>query len=171
MPELESTGATELQSYRQLAEMANAVIGMNVAGITHEESLMRPQPAGNCLNWVIGHLLWAYNNLLPGLGQEPVLPPGSLDRYKRGQPPLERDGDAIEFGTLLGAWTEAAARVDMGLAALAPEALDAPGVTTGSDARDETYRVSLNTLMFHQAYHAGQTGVLRRLVGRAGAIT
>jgi uncharacterized damage-inducible protein DinB len=35
---------------------------------------------------------------------------------------------------------------------------------------DETVRSLITTVMFHQAYHAGQTAVLRRIAGREGAI-
>lgn len=170
MPEAASTLEAELQGYRQLAGMVNAVVGMNVAGVTHEESLRRPTPGGNCLNWVIGHLLWVYNGFLPLLDQAPVFPDGALERYRRGGPPLDHASDAVEFGALMTAWNEAAARVDAGLAALSPERLDGPGVRTGADSVDESFRASVTTVMFHQAYHAGQTGVLRRLIGREGAI-
>jgi uncharacterized damage-inducible protein DinB len=170
MPGATSTLETELQGYRQLAGMANAVIGMNVAGVTHEESLRRPTPGGNCLNWVVGHLVWVYNGFLPLLEQAPVLADGALERYRRGGPPLDDGTDAMDFGTLMTAWSEAAARVDAGLAALSPEKLDGPGVRTGADSVDESFRASVATVLFHQAYHAGQTGVLRRLVGREGAI-
>lgn len=170
MAEAASTLETELQGYRQLAGMASAVVGMNVAGVTHEDSLRRPAPGGNCLNWVIGHLVWVYNGFLPLLDQPPVLPEGALERYRRGAPPLDGGRDAIEFGALMAAWNEASARVDAGLARLSPERLDGAGVRTGADSVDESFRASVTTVMFHQAYHAGQTGVLRRLIGREGAI-
>src|SRR3712207_7606070 len=40
--------------------------------------------AGNCLNFVAGHPLWAYNSLLPLLGQEHVVDESALAGYARG---------------------------------------------------------------------------------------
>lgn len=35
----------------------------NTAGLSHEDSLVQPQPAGNCLNWVLGHILAHRNDV------------------------------------------------------------------------------------------------------------
>ena len=37
--------------------------------------------------------------------------------------------------------------------------------------RDETLETLIAGLSFHESYHAGQTGILRRLLGYPGAIT
>ena len=29
----------------------------NLKGVDHEESLLSPDPAGNCMNWILGHIL------------------------------------------------------------------------------------------------------------------
>ena len=71
---------------------------------------------------------------------------------------------------LLERWAEAATRMDAGLAALTDATLDQPGLQTVGATVDESFRVSLTSLLFHQAYHAGQTGIIRRLIGKDGAI-
>jgi uncharacterized damage-inducible protein DinB len=68
------------------------------------------------------------------------------------------------------AWDECSRRVDAGLAALGPEALSARAPFSPSDDPNETVGSLLSTVCWHQAYHAGQTGLLRRAAGRAGAI-
>jgi hypothetical protein len=73
--------------------------------------------------------------------------------------------DARRFEELMTAWDETVKRIDAGLAGLTPEALDRPASEPGDKVRD-----TVSTLMFHQGYHAGQTAVLRRLAGKAGAI-
>jgi len=47
--------------------------------------------------------------------------------------------------------------------------LDRP-VKSPTGNPNETVRTLLTTIMFHQAYHAGQTAVLRRIAGKEGAI-
>lgn len=146
------------------------MVRANLAGLTHDESLIQPRPGGNCLNWVVGHLLSVYNSTLPLLGQQPVLEKSALARYERGSAPLEGPGEAREFGELVAAWDTATERIDTGLAGLTNDVLDRPAPFSPSKDPNETVRSLLTTVLFHQAYHAGQTAVLRRLVGKEGAI-
>jgi uncharacterized damage-inducible protein DinB len=159
----------EVEVFRHQAGMIRQVLRLNVEGVSQEESLIQPQPAGNCLNFVVGHVVWTYSQLLPLLGQEMEFPEG-VKRYARGAPPVTGASEATELGELLAAWDQASQCVDDGLAALKPEKLDdpAPGSPTGNP--NETVRSLLTTVFFHQAYHVGQTGVLRRVAGKPGAI-
>lgn len=161
--------AAEVEVLRLFTRNSNAVVQANVHGITHAESLMQPQPGGNCLNFILGHLVCIYNNALPLVGQEPVLPPEETSRYDRGSDPVAAD-EAIDFGRLLEAWSEATSRFDAGLANLTPDFLDQKAPFSPSDDPNETNRSVLATIAFHQAYHAGQTALSRRLVGKPGAI-
>jgi len=170
MTEAVAGSVSEIDGFRQLAGMTYQVVRMNVEGVTHEESLSQPLPGGNCLNWVVGHLLNIYESALPLLGQETVMEAGALDRYRRGGPPLRDPAEATDLADLMAAWKEASGRIDAGLVGLAPEALDRPAPFSPSDDPDETVRSLLNTIFFHQAYHAGQTGLLRRMAGKEGAI-
>lgn len=165
-----TTAAAEIELWRLQARMARDVVNANTHGLTHEESLVEPRPAGNRLNWVLGHLLSVYDGFLPLLKQEPVIGAATLQRFARGGPPLQDPADALDFGKLQRAWNQASERVDAGLANLDPEILDRPVANSPSGNPDETVRSLITTVMFHQAYHAGQTAVLRRIAGREGAI-
>lgn len=160
----------EAEVLRQQARAVHAVIGMQTDGVTHEESLIQPQPAGNSLNWVIGHLVAVYNSALPILGQEPVTTKEHLADYQRGTPAWENGAKALPLSELLGLWNTAHERFDAGLGTLQSESLDqsAPYSPTGNP--NETTRSLLTTIVFHQAYHTGQTALLRRIVGKPGAI-
>ena len=160
---------SEIDLWRQQTRMTGYVVGANVAGLTHEDSLVQPRPGGNCLNWILGHLLTVYNGTLPLLSQEPVMGEGDLTHYARGAPPIRDRAEALEFEQLLTAWSQAVERIDAGLAGLSPDVLDGP-VKSPTGNPNETVRSLLTTVMFHQAYHAGQTAVLRRIAGKEGAI-
>jgi hypothetical protein len=161
---------SELQSFRHQARLVNQVLRLNVDGVTHAESVLQPQPAGNCLNWIVGHLVWVYAGALRLLDQEPVLDQASLSRYARGAPPLRSPAEARDFGELMAVWDEEAKRVDAGLVAFPADALGLPAPHSPSGDPNETVRSLLSTILFHQAYHAGQAAVLRRIVGKPGAI-
>lgn len=169
MPRTETATAAEIELWRLQARMARDVVNANTHGLTHEDSLVEPRPGGNRLNWVLGHLLSVYDGFLPLLKQEPVIG-AALQRFARGAPPLRDPDEAIDFGKLLAAWNQASERVDAGLASLDPEILERPVPNSPSGNPDETVRSLITTVMFHQAYHAGQTAVLRRIAGREGAI-
>ena len=157
----------EVELFRFQTGITNKVLHANVAGLTQEESLIQPHPGGNCLNWVVGHLVCIYNHILPMLGQEPA--GGDLSRYDRGSAPIQNAAEARDLSELMAAWDQAVQRFDTGLAGLTPEMLDQPSEGPDPD-RTETVRSLLNTICFHQSYHVGQTGVLRRLTGKEGAI-
>lgn len=160
----------EIEVLRHQARLTHQVVRLNADGLTQEESLVQPQPGGNCLNWIVGHLVAIYDRALPLLGQEPVMAAGAMERYERGSPPLRDPADALPLAELLAAWDEASRRADAGLAGLTTEAMDRPAPFSPGGDPDETMRSLVSTVVFHQAYHAGQTGVLRRIAGREGAI-
>lgn len=162
---------SEIQVFQQQAHMAHRVVQMNTDGITHEESLVQPQPDGNCLNFVVGHVVNVYDQALGIVGQEPVLGEEATARYKRGSPPLRNPSEALPLDDLLAAWNTQSERLQAGLASLTPEALERP--MPGPDNKGElteTLRSLLAIILFHQTYHAGQMGVLRRIIGKPGAI-
>jgi uncharacterized damage-inducible protein DinB len=154
---------------RQQAQATRRVVQRNVDGLTQEDSLVQPAPGGNCLNWVVGHLVDVYNQVLPLLGQKPVGEEGAFKRYARGTPPLENPAEALDFQDLLAAWDDASDRIDAGLASVTSEMLE-KSVQGPTNNPNETVRTLLPTILFHQAYHAGQTGLLRRIAGKPGAI-
>jgi hypothetical protein len=161
---------SEIELFRHSARTVHKVVQLNVDGLTQSDSLIQPSPAGNCLNWVAGHLLCVYENVLPLLGQKPVMDAGTLKHYDRGSAPIKRAADAMELSQIMTAWDEASERIDTGLAGLTSEALEAPAPFSPGGDPNETVRSLLTTILFHQAYHAGQIGMLRRMAGKNGAI-
>jgi hypothetical protein len=76
----------------------------------------------------------------------------------------------VPLQELLAAFDKASERVDAGLAGLATKKLDEPAPYSPTNDPKETVRSLLASISFHQAYHAGPTGLLRRVVGKPGAI-
>lgn len=160
----------EISPLAQLARTSHRVVHLQVEGVSHADSLICPQPAGNCLNWVLGHLLAIDGKQLEVLGQQAVMPAGTLARYDRGTTPLVSADQALDFTSLVEAWDETAKRIQIGLAAFPASRLCDPAPMSPSNNPAETMLSLLTTIGFHQAYHAGQCGLLRRLVGKPGAI-
>src|SRR5471032_3158967 len=67
----------------QLA-ITQRTIKRNLEEVSHEESLLRPQPGGNSANWVLGHILASRSGLLKNLGEQPLLDDAAVQQYRRG---------------------------------------------------------------------------------------
>jgi len=57
---------------KRLFELNHYAIGVNARDLSHEESLMGPGPAGNCANWVLGHIVANRGAILSLVGEQPV---------------------------------------------------------------------------------------------------
>jgi uncharacterized damage-inducible protein DinB len=161
---------SEVDLFRHSAGIIQKIVHLNVEGLTQAESLIQPQPAGNCLNWVLGHLVCVHGHAVRLVGEKPVMPEDVIKRYERGTPPIRDAAEARDLSELLAAWDKASEQLDAGLANLTSETLDAPAPFSPSGNPNETVRSLLNTIFFHQAYHAGQTGMLRRIAGKHGVM-
>lgn len=162
--------SNEIEMLRHQARAIQRVVRLNLEGISHEESLIQPQPAGNCLNWVVGHLVSAYQSVFPLLGQKPGIGEERLKPYARHSSPLKDRAEALPLQELLVAFDQASERFDEGLASLDSKELGELAPHSPTNDPKETVRSLLASISFHQAYHAGQTGLLRRIAGKPGAI-
>jgi len=165
-----SAMAGEVRVLREQVKAIHGAVRRNTEGLTQEDSMVRPDSGGNCLNWVVGHLATTWDVILPLAGQEPVMGEEALRRYHRGSSELHDPGEALPLETLLSACDEAVKRMDEGLAKMTAEKLDQPAPFSPRKNPDETVGSLLTVVIFHQAYHAGQTGLLRRIAGKEGKI-
>jgi len=165
-----TSAQAEIDTLRMNVQALNSVVRRNLQDITNEESLEQPRPAGNCINWVLGHLVCVYNEVLPLVGQKPVVGKDALQRYTRGSAPVVNAQEATSFPELVVQFDRSAEAFETGIASLAPEALDHPAPVSPRNNPNETVRSLLGLIVFHQGYHAGQLGILRRMVGKKGAI-
>jgi hypothetical protein len=133
-------------------------------GLTHADSLIQPHGGGNCLNWVVGHIAATRNTVLELVQEKPILAESVAVRYGQGSSPITTAEDAHPFEQLIDAFRSAQEPLVSALGRLSAAQLAAPsrlGRTVGE---------LLAILQFHEAYHIGQAGLLRRILGRPGAI-
>ena len=151
-----------------LFDLNRVVLHANAAGLTHNESLRAPEPAGNCLNWVLGHIVATRHAILKLVRQEGWWPAETVDLYKRGSVRLSADSPVRRWESLLEDFDRSQALLSDALDRMTPEDLSAPGGKAPTGDVDLAGRLAF--LQFHEAYHIGQIGVLRRLAGKDGAI-
>jgi len=157
------TGASMLA--HQL-RVLHVVAARNVEGMSQVDSLAQPTGGGNCANWILGHLVNVHNELARVLGIAPVWESPELERA--GPEPITSAEGAIPWNTLVDRFAASEDRFAEALDALTDEQL---AEVIPSDAFGDTPRgILLATVLFHQAYHAGQLATARRAAGREGAI-
>lgn len=142
------------------------VTGVNVAGMTKEQSLAQPAPGGNCANWILGHLTDVQNAAMGLVGENPVWDSEELKRASYD--PITGPGRAIDWETMRSQFLGSRERCIAAVQNLADDRLDdmVPHPFGGQTSRAEL----LALLAQHQMYHAGQLGIVRRIAGLEGAV-
>jgi hypothetical protein len=102
------------------------------------------------MNWVAGHLVNSRDDLLEDVGMTRILKPEYAEYYGRGKK-LTGPEVAIDIDTIKSDYERLTSEINKIL-------------EEGDDEKDQ--RVAF--FMFHESYHAGQLGVLRKLLGKEG---
>jgi hypothetical protein len=146
-----------------LFSLNHYAVTANVAGVSHEESLRAPEAGGNCMNWVLGHIVASRNGVLAALGEKSVWSAAQVEEYKRGSSGLRDRGRARPFEAILADFEKAQKAIEAGLARISEADLSAA-------MAQKDIPKNPAALQFHEAYHAGQLGILRRFLGKPGGI-
>jgi hypothetical protein len=139
------------------------IIHMQTDGLAHADSLMQPPFRGNCLNWVLGHLLLNRNRALLVLGAAPAVAEAEVACYRTESEPVSCDGDGVwTLEALLDGLDRNQDRLAEALRGATPDDLAKELVIR---ERHTTVGQALFDLYFHDTYHTGQTELLRQLAG------
>jgi hypothetical protein len=152
--------------------ISQQIILGNLVDITHQESLVQPKPAGNCLNWIAGHILASRSSILETLGAQPYLSEAEEKPYRRGAAPLEPGGECVDFDKLRAGLMESGGTIVNTLKLLTDDYIEAKidPREVPIPTEEPTRNGLLTFLLYHEAYHVGQLGLGRRLLGKKGAI-
>jgi uncharacterized damage-inducible protein DinB len=145
----------------QVTERNYQVIKMQTEGLTNEDSLIQPPFRGNCLNWVLGHIIYHRGRLLQVLGDTSDWPGEQIQRYGRESESISGPAeDILSLTQLLSLLDQAQERIAAKLQNVSEEELDA--IIVNEDTRGE---ISAR-LLWHETYHTGQLELLRQLAGK-----
>jgi len=155
-----------LETFRTQLQFTESVLRKNAGDISHEESLRSFQPAGNGLNWVLGHLVAIRSGMLKALGGEAVWSADEVAPYDRHAAAYGKSSKPKPLAEIWNAFALTQERL-MELAARLTPAQLSEALPAGGPFK--TRGELLAVLGFHDAYHGGQTGVIRRLLGKPPA--
>ena len=138
-------------------------IKSNLEGFTEQDAMYQPAPGGNCANWILGHIVATRSQILEYLGEPPLWTEEEIKPFLRGSDPTANTQITIPLSRMLSDLEASQEKLAAVLNRMTPEQFQAP-------INDQTMYDKLAFLQFHEGYHAGQLGMLRRLVGKSGAI-
>jgi hypothetical protein len=140
-------------------ERNRRIVHQMADGLDHGQSLLQP-PAGNCFNWVLGHIIVHRYKVINACGGVTVLGEDTTARYQNESEPITADGDdVVAFSTLLDLLDESQDHLG--------EAVAAANLTEMQSVGDREVPVwkRVHFWYFHDTYHVGQTELLRGLAG------
>ncbi len=157
-----------VRNLQRIFEMENEIIHEQVNGLTQADSLLQPQPGGNCLNWVLGHLLTNQVEIIRALGGTPPFNPAQVARYDRNSEPIRGEEEGVlPLITLVSMHDQTHETLNHLLDATKDEDFEKE-ILAGEQKTTLGWRVFF--LHFHFTYHLGQLEYLRQLAGKLDKI-
>jgi hypothetical protein len=140
------------------------ILKQQTEGLTTKDSLLQPQPGGNCLNWVMGHLVVNLVEILGVLEGELLEDLPDLTRYRIGSEPIRgEEAGVLALNDLVDIYerltTKIVARLSQMDEAEFEEEID---FWQGKSRRGYVAFF----YFFHNTYHLGQLEFLRNLAGK-----
>jgi uncharacterized damage-inducible protein DinB len=154
-----------LQDVALIFKLNNGVVRTALDALPDEDFWRRPEGGGNPIGWMLGHIAGARFNLLNRLGDPAKTGWGNI--FARGMPLAEAQTYPSR-AALQEAWTGTHGRMRDAFASVTPQTLAEKLGRNIGPLTDPTVGETITFLAFHEAYHAGQMGYLRRLLGHAG---
>lgn len=147
----------------EILKFNNNVIHMQLKDITHAESLLQLPFRGNCMNWVIGHILGIRHECLTYMGLPGVLTEAEVNTYQYGSEPITSAEQASDLDSMVKRLDETLLTLVNHLEKITKEELFIE-VQHWLGARP--LAEALSYAQWHEAYHTGQLEQLRQLAGK-----
>jgi len=157
---------TSSEQLIHLFERTHWVIVKQTDGLTHADSLMQLPFRGNCLNWVLGHLMVYRDKVLELLGEASILSESETRLYKRGSTPITDSDSSVKLEKLLKGLEQSQERISAGLKIVTSDTMD----ERVDEGKEQTVRERIEFLQWHETYHVGQLEILRQLAGKNDSI-
>lgn len=140
------------------------VLKMQCKDLTQEQSLKQLPFRGNCMNWIVGHLVTNRNNVLKLLEASDLIEDVDVSRYQRESEPITFESvGVLTLDSLLEMLGRSQTHLDRLLEEISDEELDRKIAFFGNKVM--TVAEWLLFFLFHDTYHTGQSEILRQAAG------
>ncbi|NDJ61944.1 MAG: DinB family protein [Chloroflexi bacterium] len=142
----------------KLFERNYRVFQTQADGLSHEDSLLRLPVRGGSFNWMMGHIVAARSSFMIALAIDPIWSREECVPYDPGAAPIDDGTQACRLEKIL-------ADLDSAQAALRTYLDQLTDADLAAAHEDTTLGQMLLDFAWQEAYYAGQTEILRQLVG------
>lgn len=156
----------DVRSMIPVLERNQWVILEQAKGLGHADSVLQLPFRGNCLNWVVGHIVAHRDKMLVALDEKPILNQDEAEVYARGSEPVTGMETAVSFDRLREALDQSKDALVAGLETASPELLR----RIHNPERELDVGDWVVFLVWHETYHVGQLEILRQLAGTDDAV-
>ena len=154
-----------IDDFSRMMQMENRIIHDQTKDLTQADTLIQPQPGGNCMNWVLGHALDTLITILETVGGSSPVDKKSLARYPHGSEPVLEQGPGVwSLEELLAGFDLVQDAMTSQLQTMCDEDFKQELVW---NEKTVTGGWKVLFFFFHFTYHVGQLELLRNLAGRA----
>lgn len=137
------------------------LIHNHVDGISDEASLLQLPFQANCLNWILGHIVWRRNSALSALGLSPMWAEAIASKYMSGSDPIKTQAGAKRLTELIADLDQTQQALSTALKAITDAELDQVVV---NDRGEKRVIEHLQGFHWHETYHIGQLDILRAYI-------
>jgi hypothetical protein len=130
-------------------------------GVRQDQALLRPGEHSNPMLWVAGHLVQARTQLLRAFGPPRQLPWENL--FATGSM-IGQSEIYPSIGEVEAVWRSASVELVRRLESAPANSYDEPA-PNWLVSRDGTLAGAINYAVYHEAYHIGQLGFIRKWLG------
>jgi len=145
------------QMLKALYQDSYALVKQQTEGIKHQESIYQPPYDGNCINWILGHIIVARCNFMMMLDIPSIWDMAQCRQFIPGSDPITNEHDAILFETMRGDFDNTQEHLLIALDRVKREKLQEIN-------GEKTIGEHLAFYNSHEAYHAGQLEILRQVL-------
>jgi uncharacterized damage-inducible protein DinB len=152
-----------LQPLALIFKLNNNLIARSLDGLADEEMWRQLSGSGNPIAWILGHLTETRAGLLSEMGAS--FDCGWSRVFQRGSMLADR-GRYPSRDVIQGAWNATHAAMRDAFGAVTPDRLSTP-VTRRPIPAVETLADLIAFCGFHESYHVGQIGFIRKQLGHS----
>jgi hypothetical protein len=145
------------QMLKSLYQESYIIVKKQIEGLQHLDSIYQPPFGGNCINWIVGHIIVARCNFLMMLDLPSIWNMNQCRRYIPGSNPITNANDAILFEILLDDFDHTQEQLMKILGQVTKEKLQ-------EISGEKTIGENMAFYNSHEAYHAGQLEILRKIL-------
>jgi uncharacterized damage-inducible protein DinB len=133
--------------------------------VSQEHSLQAPKPGVNTINWLLGHIIATRQRLLKMMNAEGFWGDAEMSMYERGSQNFD-PAHAVHMVVLRAALETSYEHLQRALPAAEASFVNASArkfIRNGETVGDQ-----IGFFICHEEYHAGQIGLIRRLLDKPG---